>query len=219
MITSTPGTASPQALLSALHWRYAVKAFDPMRFIPAPVWNALEEALILAPSSGGLQPWKFFVVDDPALRARLREASYGQPQITDAARLVVFASKTGFGEADIDRHIARVAEVRGLPIESLAGLKGMAMGIAARPEEARDIWSARQTYIALGNFVAAAAMLGVDACPMEGIDNAQYDVILGLREQGYTALAVVAVGYRAAEDRFAGAAKVRFPKSEIVVHV
>jgi nitroreductase len=211
--------ASPRELLAALNWRYAVKQYDPSRRIDDATWRALEETLVLAPSSVGLQPWKFLVVDDPAVRARLREASYGQPQITDAARIVVFAARAGFSETDVDRHVARVAEVRGTTVEALAGLKGSAMTIVARPEADRDAWAARQAYIALGGFLTAAAVLGVDATPMEGIDPARYDEILGLPAQGYHALAVAAAGHRSPEDKYATLPKVRFPGAEVVTHV
>ena len=81
-------------VLDQLRWRYATKKFDPSRKIAPDVWQKLEEALVLAPSSYGLQPWKFVVVNDPDVRAKLRPASWGQPQITDASHLVVFATKT-----------------------------------------------------------------------------------------------------------------------------
>lgn len=210
---------SPENLLSALNWRYAVKKYDTARAIDAATWDALEEVLTLTPSGIGLQPWKFLVIDDPALRARLREASYGQPQITEAAKLVVFASRTGYSEADVERFIARVAEVRNQTPESLAGLKAAALSVVARPEADRDIWAARQTYIALGNFLTAAASLGVDASPMEGLEPARYDEILGLREKGYHTLAVAAAGYRSSEDKYAALPKVRFVRGEVVEHV
>jgi nitroreductase len=208
-----------QNLLAALNWRYAVKQYDPARKIDEATWDALEEALTLTPSGIGLQPWKFLVVDDPAVRARLREASYGQPQITEAARLVVFASRVGYSEADVDRFIARVAEVRKQPLEALAGLKAAALSVVARPESDRDIWASRQAYIALGNFLTAAATLGVDATPMEGLEPARYDEILGLKEKGYHTLAVAAAGYRSTGDKYGSLAKVRFERSEVVEHV
>jgi nitroreductase len=214
-------TPSPEAerLLTALNWRYAVKKFDSARHIDAATWNSLEEALLLTASGIGLQPWKFVVVDDPAVRARLREASYNQPQIVEADRLVVFAARVGYSAADADRFIARVAEVRGIPLESLEGLRNAALSVANRPEPDRDAWAARQPYIALGNFLTSAALLGVDACPMEGFEPPKYNEILGLRDQGYTAMAVAAAGYRSPEDRFGGLAKVRFPREDVITHV
>ncbi|MCD6023471.1 MAG: nitroreductase [Fibrobacteria bacterium] len=208
-----------ESLLRALNWRYAVKRFDPARAIDAGTWNALEEALVLTASGIGLQPWKFLVIDDPAVRARLREASYGQPQIVEADKLVVFAARTGYSAADVDRFIARVAEVRGQSLESLAGLRNAALSVVQRPEAERNAWAARQPYIALGNFLTSAALLGVDACPMEGFEPAKYNEILGLNEQGYTAVVVAAAGYRSPEDRFGGLAKVRFPRDTVLTHV
>jgi nitroreductase len=210
---------SPTDLISALTWRYAVKQYDPSRSIAEAAWNALEEALVLTPSGIGLQPWAFFVVDDKDTRARLREASYGQPQITDAAKLVVFAARTGYSEADVDRYVRRIAEVRQIPIEALAGLKNAAMSVVARPETLRDEWAARQTYIALGTFVTSAAALGIDATPMEGLDPARYDEILGLTAKGYHTLAVAAAGHRSQGDKYAHMAKVRFAREEVVKHV
>src|SRR5882724_10800379 len=115
-------------LLEQLNWRYATKQFDPQRKIGAQDWATLEDALHLSPSSGGLQPWKFVVVTDPAVRAKLLPASYGQAQITDASHLVVFAAKKNFSEADVDAFIKHIAEVQGAPIEALAPLRGMLVG-------------------------------------------------------------------------------------------
>src|SRR3954469_15108820 len=98
-------TIDPNQLLEQLNWRYATKQFDPTRKISASDWTTLEEALRLTPSSFGLQPWKFIVVTDPAVRANLRPASWNQTQITDASHLVVLAAKTDFGETEIDAHI------------------------------------------------------------------------------------------------------------------
>ena len=104
-VPAVNAATSPEALLSSLRWRIATKKFDPSKTLSDAQWNALEEALVLAPSSYGLQPWKFFVVDDPALRAKLKPAAWDQSQITDAARLVVFAVKKDFGAADVERYI------------------------------------------------------------------------------------------------------------------
>jgi nitroreductase len=213
-----PG-AEAARVLAALNWRYAVKKFDPSRHIDAALWDALEEALLLTPSGIGLQPWKFIVVDDPEVRARLREASYNQPQVVEADKLVVFAARKGYSAEDVDRFIDRVAEVRGQTRESLEGLRNAALSVTLRPQEARDAWTSRQPYIALGNFLTSAALLGVDACPMEGFEPARYDEILGLREQGYTAVALAAAGYRSPEDRFGGLAKVRFARETVITHV
>ena len=127
--------ASPEALLSSLRWRAAIKKFDPAKKMSDAQWAALEEALTLAPSSYGLQAWKFFVVDDPALRAKLQPLSYGQAQIVDADKLVVFAVKKDFGAADVERYVERISEVRRLPVAALEGYKKMMLASAALPPE------------------------------------------------------------------------------------
>jgi nitroreductase len=208
-------------LLAQLNWRYATKQFDTNRKISAPDWAALEEALLLTASSGGLQPWKFIVVTDPALRTRLRPASYGQAQVTDASHLVVFASKNNFSEADVDAHIKHVAEVQDAPIEALGPLRGMLLGgiVNAQDETARNAWARNQAYIALGNLLTSAALLGIDACPMEGFDRAQYDEILGLKAKGYAAAVIATLGYRSPADKYAAAPKVRFAKEQVFITV
>jgi nitroreductase len=208
-------------LLEQLHWRYATKQFDPNRKISAHDWSVLEEALILSPSSGGLQPWKFIVVTDPAMRAKLKPASYGQPQIGDASHLVVFASKNNFGEADVDAVLKHTAEVRGMSFESLAPYRSVLIGgiVKSMDEAARNAWARNQVYIALGNLLTSAALLGIDACPMEGFDRAQYDEILGLKAQGFSSAVIATLGYRSTGDKYAAAPKVRFPREQLVVEI
>ena len=215
MRSSTPAI-SPQNLLAALHWRYAVKKFDPSAKIPSATWEALEEALVLAPSSYGLQAWRFFVVDDPALRAKLRPVSWNQGQIVDADRLAV---RKDFGIADIERFLNLTAEVRRVPIETLASYKGIMLKSASQPPKKVAEWLTRQVYIALGVFLTSAAALGVDACPMEGLDKDKYDEILGLPAKGWNTVVAAVAGRRAKDDAYAKVLKVRFPRSEVVAHL
>src|ERR1700722_11985491 len=115
----------PETLINQLNWRYATKQFDPKRKISAQDWATLEEALLLTPSSGGLQPWKFIVVTDPAVRAKLVPASYGQEKVSTASHLIVFAAKNNLGEADVDAHLQNVSKTQGVPVESLAQFRDM----------------------------------------------------------------------------------------------
>src|ERR1700677_1088731 len=117
-----------QQLIGQLNWRYATKQFDTQRKISAADWETLETALSLSPSSAGLQPWKFLIIDDPAVRAKLQAASYGQAQIVDASHLVVFTARTDMTEADVDKLIDRTAKIRSIPVESLAPYRGMVVG-------------------------------------------------------------------------------------------
>jgi len=207
-------------LLRALRWRYATKKFDATQKIPANVWDALEESLVLTPSSFGLQPWKFIVVRDPAVRARLQSESWNQPQATEASHFVVLTARTDLDNHDIDAWISRMAEAQGKKTEDLAPLKGMIVGFAETMScEARHAWNTRQVYIALGQLMSAAAVLGIDTCPMEGISTAAYDRILGIENSGYATAVACALGYRAADDKYAAAPKARFPKERVIQHL
>jgi nitroreductase len=208
-------------LLEQLNWRYATKQFDSNRKISAADWATIEDALTLSPSSGGLQPWKFIVVTDPAVRAKLSPAAWGQKQITDASHLVVFASKNNFNEADVDELLKRISVVRGAPVEALAPFREMLVGgiVKSMDEPARNAWARNQAYIALGNLLTSAALLGIDACPMEGFDRGQFDEILGLKAKGYASAVIATVGYRSSEDKYAAAPKVRFPKERLFVNM
>ena len=214
-------TLTPTALVESLNWRYATKKFDPAKKIDTAIWQALEEALILSPSSYGLQPWKFIVVHDPALRAQLREKAWGQSQVTDASHFVVFTHRRDLTEADIDRFVARIAEVRGVSVESQEGYRQMMVGNLVKGPKHATIadWTARQAYIALGQLMTAAASLGVDTTPMEGLDPAAFDQTLGLEGTGYATVMACALGYRAADDAYAALPKVRFSKNELVVNL
>lgn len=209
-----------QELLTQLRWRYATKRFDATKTIPADTWTALEQALLLAPSSFGLQPWKFVVAATPAVRQQLRAASWGQAQVTDASHYVVFAGLRTTTVEDVDRFLQCQSQARGTPLESMAGYRKVLVDFLAKGWASKDLaaWNARQGYIALGQFMTAAAMLGVDTCPMEGLDMAAYDRILGLDGTRYTTLCGCAAGYRAADDKYAIAAKVRFPLGEVIEH-
>jgi nitroreductase len=209
---------SPEAAVHQLLWRYAVKKFDPARKISDEDWKALEQSLVLSPSSFGLQPWKFFVVQNPEIRSQLLEHSWKQPQIVDASHLVVLAIKKDMGEGDVDRYVARQADVHSTTVESLAGYTGMMKGFMARNPNVNE-WSARQVYIALGQYIATAAMIGIDTCPIEGFSPEKYDEILGLTAMGYAACVVCPAGYRSEEDKYAVLPKVRFATEEVVAYI
>ena len=213
-------TIQPNDLLAALRFRYATKAFDPARKIPAETWDAFEKSLVLTPSSFGLQPWKLLVVENPEIREKLKAASWNQPQLIDASNLVVLTDRTDLTQADIDSWIARLSEIQGTPIEVLAGLSGMisSFSSAMTPAEKQAL-NTRQVYIALGQLMTSAAVLGIDSCPLEGISPADYDTILGLPGTGYATAVACALGYRSPEDKYAVAPKARFPDAQVIAHV
>ena len=210
-------TVSGATVVRQLQWRYATKKFDSTRTIPADDWAALAQALVLTPSSYGLQPWKFFVVTDPILKAQLPPLSWGQTQPRDCSHMVVLTIKRDLSEADIDRYLTRITEVRGTPAAAQAPFKNMMMGSLVPPKgfDVND-WAARQAYIALGQFMTAAALMGIDTCPMEGIDPTKYDETLGLAARGYHTIVGCPAGYRAGDDKYALTPKVRFKTEEVV---
>lgn len=208
---------SSEQLLETLNWRYAVKKFDATKKIPENEWLALEESFRLCPSSYGLQPWKFILVRDPAVRAELRAQSWNQAQVTDSSHFVVLTARDSFGEADIDRFLRKIASVRGVPVETLAGFRKNAIADLVQGTRAKTIheWAQKQTYIAMGFALHAAAAMQIDACPMEGIKGEEYDRVLGLKDTGYTTINAMAFGYRDHTDRFSTATKVRFDRNEV----
>ena len=208
-------------LLAALNWRYATKAFDAAKKIPTDVWQTLEQALVLTPTSYGLQPYKFLVITNPAKRAELLSHSWGQKQVVDASHFVVFTARTEMKEADVDKFIDRTMEVRKVPAAALSAYRGMMLSdVVNGPRgKAAHEWAARQVYIALGNLMTCAAVLGVDACPMEGLNPVEYDKILNLNGSGYATVVACALGYRAAGCKYAGLAKVRYETNELVRYI
>ena len=213
-------SVSPDTVLTQLKWRYATKKFDPAKKIAPELWGKLEQAVIHSPSSFGIQPWKFIVVTDPEMRKKLHPVSYNQPQILDASHLVVFAAKNPPTPEDIAAYVARTAEVRGTTVEALEGFKQSMLGALSRMDAAQaHRWAGRQTYISLGVFLASAAMMGIDACPMEGFQPEKYDEILGLKEKRLGAVVIATAGYRSADDKSASLAKVRFDAKDVVEHI
>jgi nitroreductase len=213
-------SVAPDTVLAQLNWRYATKKFDPTKKITPDLWAKLEQAVVLAPSSYGLQPWKFVVVTDPAVRKQLQAVGYNQPQLADASHLVVFCAKKPPTAADVEAHVVRTAQVRGTTPDALDGFRQMMLGSLSRmtPEAASD-WAARQCYIALGVFLSAAAMMGVDACPMEGFQPHEFDRVLGLGAKGLGSVVLATAGYRAADDRAAAQPKSRFEVESVVERV
>jgi nitroreductase len=206
-------------ILDALKWRYATKAFDATKKITDDQWTALEETLVLTPSSFGLQPWEFIVVKDQAIREQLVEHSWNQRQVADASHLLVIACRTNIDEAWVDSFMKRIEEVRG-DISTLDAYRGMMVGFVENLGEAGlQQWAKQQTYIALGQLMLKAALLGIDACPMEGFIAPKYDEILGLTERGLTASVLCPVGYRSEDDHYATLPKVRFPREQMISYV
>ena len=208
-----------QQILDSLNWRYATKVFDPAKKISSADWNALEESLILTPSSFGLQPWEFVLVENPSIREQLVKFSWNQRQVADASHLLVIAIRTDIDAKWVDRFVSRVEEIRG-DQGAFTGYRDMMAGFVSNlDEDGVKQWAKLQTYIALGQFMTCAALMEIDACPMEGFVADQYDEILGFKDKNLTTAVLCPAGYRSDEDKYAHLPKVRFPKDQMISRI
>ncbi len=205
-------------LTDAMNWRYATKAFDSSKKIPEKDFENLLEVLRLAPSSFGLQPWKFVVVANKELRQKIRKASWDQPQVTDASHLIIFTALNELNEKYLDKFIELIAKTRNQETKDLESYKDMiSNSIKNMTKEQLNSWNEKQVYIALGNLLTAAATAKIDACPMEGFDRKQVDDILNLKAQGVHSVVMCAIGFRSQDDKSASLKKVRFEKKDVVI--
>lgn len=198
------------------NWRYATKKFDATKKISVTDLEFLKEAIRLSASSYGLQLYKIFIIENPAIRATLQPASWGQSQIVDASHLFVFAHTIDVQEAHIDDYLANIAQTRNISLEAVKGYGDfMKSNLVGLPLEKKAIWTSKQTYLALGNLLNAAAELKIDVTPIEGFLADLYNEILGLTAKGYAASVVAAVGYRHEDDATQHLAKVRKSTAEL----
>jgi nitroreductase len=210
-------TLSPEELIESLQWRYATKEFDAEKKIPEDIWATLEQSMLLTPSSFGLQPWKFITITDQAIKDSLLEHSWGQPQVTHCSHMVVLCAKDAMEKDDIEAWLHRLTEVRGVDRDSLNDYAAMMNGFFGSMDETKTLsWAKNQVYIALGQLMASAAVLGIDTCPLEGIAPPEYDRILGLENTGYVTTVGCAIGYRSSGDKYASLPKVRYTHDQIL---
>lgn len=199
-------------------WRYATKKFDANKKVSEADFKILKEAIRLSSSSYGLQPYKILIIENPEIRAKIQPVAWGQSQIVDASHLLVFANSINFGASQIDAYIANMAATRGISVESIQGYADfMKSKITTLPEDLRNTWTSKQTYLALGNLLNAAAELKIDVTPMEGFEPEKVNEILGLNEMGLNASLLATIGYRHEEDATQHYAKVRKPENELFI--
>ena len=206
------------SLLDALKWRYAVKRMNGNK-IPEATLNTILEATKLAPSSFGLTPYNIIVIEDEETRKKLQPHFYNQPQVGESSALVIFATWNSITEKEVAAYMQEIAEERGVPVESLNDFAGYINGsIKNLRAEQLQIWAAKQTYIALGFALVAAATEEIDATPMEGFKPDAVDEALGLKELGLHSAVAVTLGYRdAANDYLSGAKKVRRASEKLII--
>jgi nitroreductase/dihydropteridine reductase len=208
------------SLLDKLQWRYATKKFDADKKVSADQLDALLAAVQLAPSSGGVQPYRVIVVKDPKVKEQLREAARGQQQLTSASHVIIFAAETALDSTFVKDYIDRIAATRHVDRTNLEVFEAnINRNINNMTEDVKIVWGHKQAYIGLGVLISAAADMGIDACPMEGFEAGRFDEILGLKQYGLTTSVIAPIGFRAADDALSTAAKVRRPKEELFIHI
>ncbi len=206
------------SLLDSLKWRYAVKRMNGNK-IPEATMNTILEATKLAPSSFGLTPYNIIVIEDEETRKKLQPHFYNQPQVGESSALVIFATWNSITEKEVAAYMQEIADERGVPVESLNDFASYINGsIKNLSAEQLQIWAAKQTYIALGFTLVAAASEEIDATPMEGFKPDAVDEALGLKALGLHSAVAVTLGYRdAANDYLSGAKKVRRASEKLII--
>ena len=213
--------ASADTIMQAMNWRYATKAFNKDKHVSTEDKAALLETLRLAPSSHGLQPWKFLVVNDTATRRRLSDfVPANRAKFEDSSILVVLARRRVTTAEHVARHIETLQEARGVSADELEPFKKkLTQSAAGRPVDIQDVWNSRQIYVALGCALTAAALMRIDACPMEGVNPEKFDEVLCLSGTEYTTTVAIAFGYRDEHDPYATYSRARRSASEVIVEI
>ena len=207
-------------ILEIRKWRYATKKFDATKKVSNEDLETLLEATRLSASSYGLQPYHIYVISNQEIREKLKPASWGQSQITDASHIIVFANSTDFGEPLVDDYLDNVSKTRNIPQEGLKGYGDfMKSKLLNLPMETKGNWTAKQVYLAFGNAMQAAAELNIDTCPMEGFEPEIYNELLGLNKKNQNAAVVLAIGYRSEQDETQHYAKVRRSAEELFTYI
>ena len=211
-------TAKP--LKDLLNWRYATKKMNPTRAVPQDKVDAIVEAVRMAPTSSGMQPFELVVVTNPDIRSKIAEAAHGQAQITEGSHLLVFAAWDNYTAERIDQVVdLNVAKRGDLPMLH-AYYDNLKFNYLPRDAEVNYAHTARQAYIALGIALVAAAEQEVDSTPMEGFSPDAVDAILGLKERGLRSVVLMPLGYRdEAGDWLAPMKKVRKSRDTIITEV
>lgn len=203
-----------KSIIEALNWRYATDRFvsNP---IPKKTLHTILEAGRLAPSSMNFQPWKYISVESPELRKQIFEAGYKQQAIIEAPTLLVLTIPNILTSDNVDNVVKAAAEARDTEVYTLVGYRKMLQGFVDKTEPSKFFdWSRRQAYISLGVLLLTAAQLEVDTAPMEGFEPEKVNQLLGLTD--YSAVTLIALGYRSAKDTHQTWPKVRFKMEEIL---
>ncbi|HEY4478083.1 MAG TPA: NAD(P)H-dependent oxidoreductase [Candidatus Paceibacterota bacterium] len=183
-----------EEILTTLNWRYATQVFDPSKKVSEEDIHTILESARLSPSPFGIEPWKFFVIKNPELRARVGK----QPKMTEASHLILITYRTDVKENITRERLERTAKIQNQKIEELDGLKKSIESTIAKKdsEGSLESWVRSQSYIPLGMMIETASLLGIDNGPMEGFDPVAVDELLGLKDKNLKSLTMLALGYR-----------------------
>ncbi len=187
-----------EKILKALNWRYATNIFDQSKKVSEDDIHTILESARLSPSSFGLEMWKFIVIKNPEIRAKLREAGYGQAKISEASHLILITYRTDVVENITKERIARIAKIHNKDIKEFESLKQMMDGSIGQKDKdgSLESWVKMQSYIALGIMVETASLLDIDNAPLEGFSGEKVDEILNLKEKNLKSSTMLALGYR-----------------------
>ncbi len=207
-------------LLESSAWRYATKKFDPSKKLTQEQVDKIIEAVKLAPTSSGLQPFKLLVITDQKIKEQLVPISMGQQQVADCSHLLVFAAWDNYTAERIDNMYQVICETRGQAPDTYKSYTDrLKASYLNKPAEENFVHTARQAYIAFAYAIAMAAELKIDATPMEGFINEEVDKLLGLNEQGLKSVLLLPLGYHAEDDWLLNLKKARRPISDLVSYI
>lgn len=207
-------------LINALNWRYATKKMNGQQ-VPEEKVNIILEAARLAPTSMGLQPFAMLVITDPEIKKQILPIANNQQQIMDSSHLLVFAAWDNMDEKRIIEAIDRTVNERSMPANAMDDYKNRLLSVfGSKSPEENFQYAARQSYIALGMALTAAAMEKVDSTPMEGFSSPALDELLNLKERGLRSVALLPLGYRDEKgDWLVNLKKVRKSNDHFVIHL
>ncbi|MCF8275613.1 MAG: nitroreductase family protein [Flavobacteriales bacterium] len=207
-------------LIEKLKWRYATKAMNGQTVPEEKIENIIE-AISLAPTSSGLQPFEVLVITNQEVKEKIRPVAWGQSVIRDCSHLLVFAAWDTYTADRINKQFDLVNTIREFENKGWENYRQLLLGTYPQKDaEVNFNHAAKQAYIAFSMAIAAAAFQGVDSTPIEGFDPAAVDEILGLRAKGLRSCVMLPLGYRNAEkDWLVNLKKVRKSRADLITEI
>ena len=211
-------------LIDVVKTRYSTKEFDGEKRISDSDFEQIKALLRYSPSSVNSQPWHFVIADNPVARKRLSKGTqdkyiFNEAKVLNSSHVILFCAKTHIDDAYMERLLTCEEQDGRFPDPAVKDMvkNGRTLFVNMHRFDYKDAqhWMEKQVYLNMGTVLLGAGALGIDAVPIEGLDVKKLDEELGLREQGYTAVTMVALGYRKESDFNAALPKSRLPEEEI----